>query len=321
MTRTLSGLNSGLTSGRGRLAWLLSLVPDPQACVPLPSCSPGPGGLQPDSAPISASPAAVPLHRKPRHSQQGPSASCHRRPPGRRGFHRVHFVAGVCTALPCRWLPPLGFSTPKYPGAAPLEQSSRTATCLGIPSCPRDPGLCSPSSGPSATLARRKACKFGGFSLPSRRSHPGQQASSRASVKPKPQSAEHHHSIRAGRHGNPWLPRPTHCLPPGCLLTQLPALPDWTCCPGLQGRLLSDCPRQPTLRPSFPGKTSEIFRLAKPFCTGPPNHVAFPPHGTDGPHIYFSRCSGLTLGVGTGAKLMRGLQAETPALLFFLFLI
>lgn len=80
------------------------------------------------------------------------------------------------------------------------------------------------------------------------------------------QSAERHSSIGASRHGNPWLPSPTHCLPSStlladsqdCLLSSRD-LQIGPAAPQLQVWLLSDCSL--TLRPTL----CPLLFLAKPW--------------------------------------------------------
>lgn len=125
--------------------------------------------------------------------------------------------------------------------------------------------------------------------------HPGEQVSSKALGKPKPQSAEHQ---------SPWQPRapqPNSVCRLSCLLTQLrtsrgPAAPT-----GLPVRLRPGCAR-PALSTPFPGKTWKS--LAQQSCSfqRPEHHVAPSPSRHRWPHIYFSHCSGPALGGEPGAR-------------------
>ena len=129
-------------------------MPDPQVCVPLPSCSPNPGGLLPDSAPILVSPAEFACtenHAALSQANLLPSAAG---PLGAIYFNIwTSWPWFACPSLPAVFSPWIFHSQVPIHS---LEPSSHTAACLGVPSFPRkrcrgDPGLCGPSSSPSVS--------------------------------------------------------------------------------------------------------------------------------------------------------------------------
>lgn len=147
-----------------------------------------------------------------------------------------------------------------------LERTSHTAGSLGrgLPFFSgkrhhEDPSRLDSSAG-------RKAWKF--VACPCRANIHSPGISSEALEIPQAQSAERHSTIRASRHGNPWLPSPTHCPPSSTLLadSQDCLLSSWDlqigpAAPQLQVWLLSDCsltPRPTLLSSSFPGKALEL---------------------------------------------------------------
>lgn len=126
-----------------------SLITPTALCASLPSRSPNPEGLLPDSAPSQF--LQQNLCRTPRSSQLCQSVSLRRRPPGRCSSSHADRVPVVRTASLLVVFSPWIFHS-QVPIRS-LEQTSHTAGCLGgcllsLPGKQRleDPYLCDPNS-------------------------------------------------------------------------------------------------------------------------------------------------------------------------------